>query len=309
MAQTFTNTGFGGETLDGTAFARIMAEGGQPYGPPVSLTTGLADSNALKVTTAAGTLKVSVSAGAVTGWGHRFTNDASLDLTLGAIASGTRWDLIAIRRAWTAGGGLAARAAAIVVIPGTTARALPAARNANPGVLDDQPLALVQVTAGNAVPTAIVSLTSLPSKVHTVSDVLAAPQGIGTLALVGNELWRRDLVASTPTWVSVSDPAWINLPLVSGGQGTSGTIPQYRVANGMVQLRGSLAKTDGSYFAQSSQLFASVPFTFSQRSYFNGVYLLDRGYGITVELNGQMFKTAQEGVLQIRLDGIQFPLR
>lgn len=210
MTQTFTKTGFGGEQLEGTPFARLIAEGGQPYGAPVSLTTGLADPNALKVTAAPGTLKVAVSPGAVTGWGHRYTSDDVVTLTLPAIASGTRWDLVAVRRSWVATSDavatMAERTAQLVVVPGTSTRGFPAARKTTPGTVDDQPLALVQVTAGNATPTQIVPLTVFPSKVHAASDLMAVPQGVGTLARVAGVLWRRELVGASPTWVRDGGP-------------------------------------------------------------------------------------------------------
>lgn len=99
-----------------------------------------------KVTAVAGQDRtVSIAPG--TGFGHGVsdTTDANETIQFDPIASGTRWDLIAMRRDWQpAAGG----PSAFVKVAGSSAKKIPANRVNNPGVQDDQPLYLVQVTGG-----------------------------------------------------------------------------------------------------------------------------------------------------------------
>lgn len=132
---------------------------------------------------------VAISTGTGFGWGVRDTSDAQVTLQLGTISTGTRWDLIALRRNWQPTGGTSS----FVVVPGTTAAAIPAARLLNPGVQADQPIALVQVTAGQTTPTGIMDLRCFASKVLAVETTIALPDAsYGTDAIVSNaDRWRR----------------------------------------------------------------------------------------------------------------------
>jgi len=98
---------------------------------------------------------VRVAVGTGYGWGVKDDSDASVDLQLQTITSGTRWDTVVARRDWqpTPGGGTT-----FVVVKGTSTKALAASLLNNPGVQHDQPLALVQVTAGVSTPTAVIDL-------------------------------------------------------------------------------------------------------------------------------------------------------
>ena len=91
----------------------------------------------------AGTREVLVQPGRVFGYGILDESDAVVSLTGSAVSSGDRWDLVALRRDWVAG------TSTVVLIPGGGSQTLPA-RNTTPGVLDDQPIALVRFSAGQA---------------------------------------------------------------------------------------------------------------------------------------------------------------
>ena len=187
-----TAAGFDGPLAEGD-LAVIVAAGGQPYGAPES-------PGDLKVTTVTGqVLTVAVAAGNVTGWGVRVKSTTSLTLALGSIASGTRWDLVYLRRDWTT------NTVTIGSRPGTATKAYPAARNVTPGTVDDQPLALVQVTAGQSLPTAVVDLRVFPSKVFSVDDLLAAPTDLGTDVVLptGARFHRSNNTSGVPTWLPV----------------------------------------------------------------------------------------------------------
>lgn len=122
-------------------------------------------------------------------------------------AGQTRWDAVVLRRNWTS------NTASYVVVKGTAAANAPQVvptLNDNPGVLHDQPLALVQITNGNTIPTQVVSLRLPASKVYTAESLAALPTP--TTALYGIEVvladgsrYRCGLDASNnPAWVATS---------------------------------------------------------------------------------------------------------
>lgn len=116
---------------------------------------GVVGLNDLKVTSVpASDRTVSISAGKAWGHGVFDENTASASVQLDSVSSGSRWDLIAVRRNWTGVGGVTT----LVKVNGTSAKEIPVGRSKGPGVIDDQPLALVQITAGQSQPTAVVDL-------------------------------------------------------------------------------------------------------------------------------------------------------
>lgn len=81
-------------------------------------------------------------------------NPEPLRVQLPAVASGSRWDLIALRRSWLETPGKTS----LVSVQGTSTKAIPANRLAAAGDVDDQPLALVRIVAGQSAPAEIVDL-------------------------------------------------------------------------------------------------------------------------------------------------------
>lgn len=132
---------------------------------------------------------VSVAAGK--GWGHGVfdTLDVNTTIQLDTVASGVRWDLVAMRRDWTGTGGVTS----IVKVNGTAAKVIPTGRVSGPGVIDDQPLALVQVTAGQTQPTAIVDLRCFAGNGGmAANDVLALTylKSIAADCIIQGKTWR-----------------------------------------------------------------------------------------------------------------------
>lgn len=116
---------------------------------------GVVGLNDLKVTSvSAADRTVSISAGKAWGHGVFDENTTTAQVQLDSVSSGSRWDLVAVRRDWTGVGGVTT----LVKVNGTSAKEIPAARTKGAGVIDDQPLALVQITAGQSQPTAVVDL-------------------------------------------------------------------------------------------------------------------------------------------------------
>lgn len=124
--------------------------------PSIGLATyGVRSAGDWKVTGVSGQDRtVSIAAG--WGWGNGITDKtfANDTLQLDSIGSGSRWDLIAVRRDWTPTAGVSK----FVKVNGGATAVIPGGRQSNPGGIDDQPLALVQVTAGRTQPTGFIDL-------------------------------------------------------------------------------------------------------------------------------------------------------
>jgi hypothetical protein len=167
---------------------------------------------------------VLVMAGKAHGFG--VTDTAAIDQVVqcDTLASGTRWDLIAVRRNWQpALGG----PSALVAIPGGAVAEIPAARKVGPGVEDDQPLALVKWTGGLSAPAQIIDLRvwtgngGLYAKDDLVRTYLT---GVGTEVNVNGVMWRMTLGASDSlTWVKASEVG--KVPLFGVGNTLAGGNP------------------------------------------------------------------------------------
>lgn len=88
-------------------------------------------------------------------------------LTLQMPVAGSSWWCVCLRRNWTPAPGGATTLVAIQA----TGPTVPTTRAAAPGDVDEQPLALVQLTAGKSAPTQIVSVRRWPKKVTYVDSL------------------------------------------------------------------------------------------------------------------------------------------
>lgn len=152
--------------------------------------------DSFEVTPGPGPMQVTVVAGRAAGWA--ILDDLPEEEVLTATA-GTRWDTVAIRRDW------AAKTSTLVILAGTAAEAIVRDPDAmTPGVLDDQPIALVRWAAAQTVPQQIVDLRIWSG---TGGAYAADPRvrdyanELGTRIRTGNSLWERVRIAGTPTWV------------------------------------------------------------------------------------------------------------
>jgi hypothetical protein len=145
---------------------------------------------------------VSIAAGF--GWGAGVTDltVANETIQLDTVTSGSRWDLIVARRDWTPTAG----ETKFMKINGGATKAIPGGRLLTPGGIDDQPLALVQVTAGQTQPTAIVDLRCWASNGGMVAkDDLAKVylNKLGTCLYINGTEWRYIPGANNvPEWVT-----------------------------------------------------------------------------------------------------------
>lgn len=158
------------------------------------------------------------------GWGCGVTDVTTENETiqLAPIASGSRWDLIVVRRDWTPTAGTSK----FVAIQGGAAQVIPGGRLSNPGGIDDQPIALVQVTAGQTQPTAITDVRcwAINGGVVAKSGIVKGYLGqIGTRLYIAGVEYIRALGANdVPTWDS-SDVVSLQ-PLPASGYSITGAV-------------------------------------------------------------------------------------
>jgi len=191
---TITSIGYDGQVVDEVKWGGLSTFLGAPY--------GLADGAAWKVTAVVGLDRTSrVAPGIGYGHGVRDVSDSNVDVQHAAITSGIRWDLIVARRNWQPVGGTTT----FVAVTGTATKQIPAGRLIGPGVQDDQPIALVQLTAGQSTPTAVIDLRHFTRKVTTMAADALLPTGasLGTVVCRGAQRDRLVLsTAGTEVWLT-----------------------------------------------------------------------------------------------------------
>ena len=194
------------------------------------------DVDAVRVTPKTnGTREVNIAAGRFGGWGIHDYNDAVASVQLATVASGTQYSWIFARRTWqttnaTTFVAVAAGASLPTTVPGNGA-----IRNYNPGTIDDQPLALVSLTAGQTVPVVVADLRwiGVGTGTKTILSDMARSYGSwsGLEFQQGDTRWLRTVnTAGTGTiWLEDAGPfktktlpTWINSQAVTHESGWSG---------------------------------------------------------------------------------------
>lgn len=133
VAITGSSYGYPG-TIDAQQWAEAQPGLGERY--------WVESASAAKVTALGSAARtVRISAGRIAGHGVFDILTSSVDLELPNPSSGTVYYTVVARRTWQT-----SNATTIEAVAGTNARAVAVARNTTPGVIDDQPLALVAVT-------------------------------------------------------------------------------------------------------------------------------------------------------------------
>jgi hypothetical protein len=156
-----------------------------------------------------GTRQVNISAGWIGGQGIVDHNLATFVVALPTVSSGTRWFPIYARRNWNAG------SIGTTFVSGatglTSADVLPSRNTDGDGSgggtgLDDQPLALVPLTAGATVPGTPIDLRVFASAeagpmVASSEMVLQYMNNVGDQIRIGNTTWTRVINSSgAPVW-------------------------------------------------------------------------------------------------------------
>lgn len=252
-----TSVGYDG-TVDEVQWASMVSKvGGYEY--------GVDKAGDFAVSQSAGTRMITIAAGLAWGRGVMDISDAASVIQLDAVTTGSRYDLIAIRRAW---GPVNGGPSELVVIKGTSAKTLPANRHSNPGVSDDQPLALVRVQSGSASIPEIIDLRvwgrnggQLFAKNDLVRSYLAT---VGTELNVAGVLWQYvPSTNGTAAWIkhgTRSDSGWVTINTGwKSGWGAAGDYIRYKTKNGITQLLVRFTRTGASIPLPSHSDLSNIP--------------------------------------------------
>lgn len=191
---TITSVGYAGTITDSNWRRMATAAVGSLY--------GVDDFTSFRVTAGPGDRSIALAAGGAFGLGVRDVSDSPIILTGGPVAADSRWDLVVLRRDWSA------KTTTPVIIAGTGTKALPA-RNTGFEVLNDQPIALVRFTAGQSTVQEIVDLRCIPGDGGVVAfDELTLQylDRVGSVVRIGSVTWIRTVDATgSPSWVLEGD--------------------------------------------------------------------------------------------------------
>lgn len=167
-----------------------------------------------------GSRDVSIAPGFFGGWGVTDYNSESVTVRLPEVVAGTEWFLIVARRTW--GVDAASSETTFVSISAGTSPVIPA-RNTDRGVLDDQPLALVPLTAGQTLPGTPIDVRALGVGkedyliLHELAlSYLAEP---GVRARLGKTVYQYGMNAAGNGHAWIVDPGpygTVPLPVLSG---------------------------------------------------------------------------------------------
>lgn len=242
---------------------------------------------------------VSIASG--TGWGHFILDVSSANETraLAAPASGSRWDMICLHRDWQPVGG----ATTVKVIQsGSTSTTLPT-RDNDPGVTDDQPLALVRVDAGSTTIGDIIDLRcwgrngGLTAKDTRALQYLTA---IGTSVEINGTTWQRLLDSNdTPVWAKTTrhdDTGWVS-GVGAGGFG-DGYVECRRIGN-TAEIVISIHRNGGTITVPSNgnlgnQHIATVPAGIEPKRWAKSLSSIGAGQMFTgyVDTDGKVYLAA-----------------
>ncbi|MDF2918141.1 MAG: hypothetical protein K0S70_2358 [Microbacterium sp.] len=222
-------------SVDEPEWSDLLAmSGGRQY--------GVADAASWRATPGTGDRQINLSTGRGFGYGVRDLTDAEETLTLDPIASGSRWDLVAMRRDW------GTNQSAFHVVKGGTAKELPA-RAVTVAVLDDQPLWLARVQAGFSQVRELVDLRVWGGDGGALAAdplVLQFLNRLGTVVQIGDVEWSRvfDSLGS-PIWRRrdvTEDTGWVDIARNGGWEWAYG---QVRRIGGIVFYRAVAGRSAG----------------------------------------------------------------
>jgi len=198
---------------------------------------------------------VTVAPGTAYGRGVKDVFSTATNLNATSVGSGTRWDTVCIRRDWTAGTGTGT---SLVIVPGTSTKAITKGFS-TPGTTDDQPIALILLTAGST------TVTLLESLIPTGGKSLYVPTtfGIGAgYTPPPGALWY--VAANGHQWVSLPSgatdldaPNWTAFPLAGGSLTALDTTPKYSFSRGRVDFTGSIQRSGTPHLPLISSAYAT----------------------------------------------------
>lgn len=238
---------------------------------------GVDDAGHWKVT-AHPTLGLGVNIASGTGWGQGVvdTSDATVALASTSVTSGTRWDMVVARRNWSGTGG----STTFAFVKGSSSKTIPS-RNHAPGSLDDQPLALVQFTAGSSAPTSIIDLRAWARNGGVVAmDELSLGylKEPGAQVKIGGVLWSCYINANgSPVWSKSAADGYI--PMLGMGNALAATSPD--AGSFYVQAGTHTGLTDGMGYGRIT-FPKPFPNGLCTVTLTNGDSGIDRARGVTL---------------------------
>ena len=155
-------------------------------------------------TPADGARALAISPGNAGGRGVRDRMADSDTLYFDSVPSGSRWDLVVLRRDWQP---LDGGPSSLQIVKGTSAKSIPGGRKNTPGTEDDQPLWLVRLDAGSTAIGALVDLRCFYANGNLIAkdDLARQYLGIpGTRVNIGDKEWLCGLTTSNiAEWVEM----------------------------------------------------------------------------------------------------------
>jgi len=196
-----TSVGYDGSVNEPDFSELMSAAGGRQY--------GVTSESSWKPTAGPGDREVKLLAGAGFGYGVRDRTTAPVSLFLDAAGSGSRWDLVVVRRDWQA------NESTFDVIEGSSTKMLPGRETSHSVQKDDQPIALVRIQAGRSDVAEIIDLRVWGGDGgSTAADelVLQFMNRLGTQIRIGVRQWARLLDSvGNPTWIDVAAGRLLNV--------------------------------------------------------------------------------------------------
>lgn len=180
-----------------------------------------------KVTATTG-LSVQVAPGLAHAWGVTAVSDAAETIQLDSVGTGSRYDAVVLRRDWsgssvTPTGATTGGLTSVAVVKGGAAPVVPTVQ-ARGGVLTEQPLALVKVTAGATTVTIADDLRTTHAKAAYVRSLLAMTGPLGTRYTLEPEGRRYVMTASGPAVEWEPPPVVVPpIPKIQAGTATGVT--------------------------------------------------------------------------------------
>lgn len=243
MAATISSHDFTSYGYDGPIFETGWAAMAQLFGGANTYSVG-GESSSFRVTVGGtGDRAVTVHSEDQEAWakGVYVRGDVDVNVNFAAPLSGTRYDLIVLRR------NADTNTSSIVVIEGSATEELPSREIWAPDhQIDDQPIALVPVTNGSTVAGTPRDLRTWHSDGITVARhilVKSFMTRVGTRLRIGGVEWQREMNGSgTAVWVQAIALAPLNgLGAMSGPSGTApaGTPLFFQGANDVFESNSS----------------------------------------------------------------------
>lgn len=235
---------------------------------------------------------------------------AAEDITISAALPGagqSKWYTIVARRTWQT-----TQATTFAALTGTATQAIAASRQKTPGTVDEQPLALVQVTNGTSglSITAVIDLRPVSRQQggYVVAEtaardlVMSYMNKVGYRLRVGSAVWERTIASGVASWVLAANSSpWSSAGIIYGSgflpyTGSSWPGVVYSVVNGICYVTGAIKRgVDATGSWTAGEIPLNIPEGFRPTVKTSGV-------NAQIDTSGQVYLSrAGSGALDINL--------